>query len=95
MAKLSLKVSAQKIFLLNDLELINKNDSARIDVDFLILSKNLKINLSELTKNIHFKQLIIDSSNSTRFAERWQKEAQLLGLNCYSVLNNGAFIMNF
>lgn len=92
MHKNFLTIGDKNIFVLNDSVLISTNNSFPVDVDYLVLSKNLKINLKQLVKKFHFRQLIIDSSNSMYHAEKWMKEAKQLGITCYSVLHGGAFV---
>ncbi|MDP4268212.1 MAG: hypothetical protein Q8880_12355, partial [Bacteroidota bacterium] len=63
----------------------------KITVDFIIISGNPHISLLRLIQAYNFQQLIIDSSNSIRYATRLISEAKNLGINCYSVLHSGAF----
>jgi competence protein ComEC len=90
-----LKFHDKRMMLLDDYQQINSIDTVPTEIDFLVLSKNPKIHLKELAKKMRFKQLIIDSSNSFRQAERWQNEAKQLGLNIYSVQHSGAYIIHF
>ncbi len=82
------------ILLLNDASLLKKNIPVPC-VDYLILSKNLKVKLEEVVKKVKFKQLIIDSSNSLSRTDRWITEAKQLGVDCYSVQHSGAFVIRF
>ncbi len=83
------------ILVLNDASLLKKTISVPFNVDYVVLSKNLKIKIEELKKKVHFKQLIIDSSNSISRVNRWMAEAKTLGVNCYSVQQSGAFVEKF
>ena len=63
----------------------------KLNVDYLIITGNLKCSLKDITK--HFKPglIIFDASNSQRKVKEWMKEAHVSGLPCYSVSVSGAF----
>jgi len=63
----------------------------KIKVDYLILSKNPTLKIADLRNNYEFGKLIIDSSNPCWKTSRWMKEATNLNIECYSVIDSGAF----
>ena len=65
---------------------------SKIMIDYLILSDNALWHINDLLLVFDCKLLIIDSSNSKNFAERWVNEAKILNVKCYSVSEQGAFI---
>ena len=67
-------------------------DSQKINVDYIIISKNPKLNISQLTKTFNCTQIIFDGSNSLWKIAKWKKECEELHLQCYSVAEQGAFI---
>ena len=71
------------------------NTDFKLNVDYLIITGNLKFSLKEVTK--HFKPglIIFDASNSQRKVKEWMKEAHGSGLPCYSVSVSGAFTSEF
>ncbi len=84
-----------RIFFLNDKSLLKDIPSKKIDIDFIILSNNTKVKLSEITKYLKFKTIIIDSSNSNYQTDNWLKEAINLGIKVYPVRDKGAFTTDF
>jgi competence protein ComEC len=72
------------------------NDSLKvfIPVDYMVLSKNIKMSISDLLKGFKPKQIIIDSSNSKWKLEKWAEEAQQLNIPCHIVSKNGAFVVD-
>jgi competence protein ComEC len=64
------------------------------EVDFLVLSNNVRTKLESLLSHFKFRFLIIDSSNSFSRSSRWMEEARNLGIPAHSVLHNGAFVRN-
>ncbi len=90
-----LRFNDKTVLILNDTNLMKKRISFPLELDYLVLSKNMKVHLKELASKFHFKQLIIDSSNSLSRADRWIKEAEQLGIACYSVQRKGAFVVQF
>ncbi|MFN7013954.1 MAG: ComEC/Rec2 family competence protein, partial [Bacteroidia bacterium] len=84
-----------RIFYLNEETLLSFTPSKKIDVDYIILSNNNRLKLSEIVKYFNFKTIIIDSSNSNYHTNKWLKEAIHLGINVYSVRDKGAFAVEF
>lgn len=80
-------------FLLYD-KSISNTTSQKLNVDILILSKNPQISVSRLQQQFQFTQIVFDSSNPLWKIQRWKKECDSLHLRCYSVPQQGAFVMN-
>ncbi|MBL4715930.1 MAG: ComEC family competence protein [Bacteroidia bacterium] len=81
----------KKILLLNDPNFLTSVEP--IEVDYLILSNNIKFKIENLSKIIHFKQLIIDSSNSYWYAKKITNECKRLKIT-YADVTRNALIMN-
>ena len=67
---------------------------AAFKTDYLIVSHNAVDSLKGVIPFINFGQLILDSSNSLRYCDRLQREAQMLQKPCFVVLKEGAFTLN-
>jgi competence protein ComEC len=66
---------------------------SKIDVDMIILSKNVKIVISQLASVFNCKQYVFDASNSLWKIGQWQKDCEELHLRSYSVAEKGAFVL--
>ncbi len=66
----------------------------KIDVDFIIISKSPKLYMSQLASIFNCKQYVFDASNSLWKITLWQKDAEALHLNVYSIPAEGAFMYN-
>ena len=64
-------------------------------IDLLVLSKNPKLYLEQLTQTFTVKQLIIDGSVPPWKADLWKRSAVALRLPFYDVQEKGAFVMPF
>jgi competence protein ComEC len=64
-------------------------------IDLLILSKNPKLYISNLTKTFNIKQAVIDGSVPQWKAVLWKKDCDSLKIPCYNVSEKGAFVMNW
>ena len=62
-----------------------------LDIDYVILSGNVQISISDIMTLYNVKQIIIDSSNSYWIKEKWLNESKNYDLRCYSVADKGAF----
>lgn len=67
----------------------------RINLDYLIISKNPKIKIADLNKVFACKQYIFDASNSLWRIGEWKKECEELHLRSHSVSEKGAFVISF
>ncbi|MDX9695488.1 MAG: ComEC/Rec2 family competence protein [Bacteroidales bacterium] len=64
-----------------------------IIVDYLILSENINMSISDLQKYFTCKQVIFDSSNQLFRVNQWKKDCELLGQAYHSVSHQGAFVI--
>jgi competence protein ComEC len=68
--------------------------SNKIKVDMLLISKNPKIKIEDITCAISPSIVVFDASNSLWKIENWKKECEQLLLRCHSVSAQGAFVMD-
>ena len=66
----------------------------KINIDLIIVSKNPKLNITQLTEVFNCKQYIFDASNSLWIIGKWGKECERLHLPFHSIPENGAFIVD-
>ncbi len=64
----------------------------KLQADILVLSKDPKISIRDLTRRYDFKKIIIDSSVKSWRKEKWKKECEDLKIDCYSVADSGAYV---
>lgn len=65
----------------------------KLYADLIIVSKNMRGRLQDLMQVFNCNQLVLDASNSALKVHKWKAEAAKLGLHCFSVVDNGAFVM--
>ena len=63
-------------------------------LDAIILKNNAPISIKRLTTLFNCHLYVWDASNTRQKRERWGREADSLSIPCYSVADNGAFIMD-
>jgi competence protein ComEC len=68
---------------------------SKINLDYLILTKNCNVKISDLIKVFKPKLIIFDSSNKLWKTQKWEAECKLLQLNFYNVFKEGAYISDF
>jgi competence protein ComEC len=86
-------VFCDKQILIVDEEAAFQTLPAKQLVDLLILSKNPKFYISDLTKAFDVQQIIIDGSVPQWKAALWQKDCDSLRIPCHNVNERGAFVM--
>jgi competence protein ComEC len=64
----------------------------KINVDLVIISKNPRLYISQLTEIFNCNQFIFDASNPVWKIEKWKKECNDLQLPNHSVPGEGAFV---
>jgi competence protein ComEC len=71
-----------------------KPSGDKIDVDVLVISKNIRVSINELVCSIKPKLIVFDASNSLWKISKWKKECDALNLRFFSIKEQGAFVMN-
>jgi competence protein ComEC len=66
----------------------------KLNVDILIISRNPNIRITSLTTAIRPSIIVFDSSNSLWKIGNWKKECLALALPCFSIPEQGAFVLN-
>lgn len=64
----------------------------RVYFDYVILSQNVPVSMSEIYRKLEAGCFIFDSSNSLYKIDRWKKDCEELHLQFHSVPEDGAFI---
>ena len=66
----------------------------RLNVDMLIISKNPAIKIAAIITAIKPSIILFDSSNSLWKIANWKKECLALALPCFSIPEQGAFVLD-
>ena len=66
----------------------------KIAVDFIVLSKNPSVTITGLTDVFTCRQFVFDPSNPVWKVAKWRQECSRLGIPCFSVADQGAFVLN-
>jgi competence protein ComEC len=80
-----------KRIMIVDKSLVIATQEKKIDIDFVIISKNPKLSISQLAQVINCRQFIFDASNPLSKIEKWKKECEMLHLANHSIPGQGAF----
>ena len=80
--------------LMVDTMLTHLSTTQKVSIDYIIFSKNPRIDLAELASAFNCKKYIFDASNSSWKIEQWKKECEELHLQFHSVPEQGAFVIN-
>ncbi len=82
----------KKIIQLRSDSINNFIPSQKLLVDYLILSEDVKIKISDLEEYFEFDKIIFDTSNSYYTINQWKNECIKNNISFYDVLGKGAFI---
>ncbi len=82
----------KKRFLLLDSAITYEPVSKKIDLDYIIISKNPKLFIPKLANVFNAGMYIFDASNPMWKIQKWKKDCEDLHLRFYSVPEQGAFI---
>ena len=83
-----------KSFFILDTNLVFPSLTTKVQVDFLIVSKNPKLKIIDAAQFMDTKLVIFEASNSLWKIEKWKKECDALNLPYYSIPEKGAFVFN-
>jgi competence protein ComEC len=83
-----------KKVLLIDKNFIADTTASKIKIDLLVLSKNPKLYLSNLSKSFNISKVVFDGSTPAWKIKYWIKDCDSLHIPYYNVSEKGAFVMN-
>ncbi|MGL5921172.1 MAG: hypothetical protein ACRCZQ_11845, partial [Bacteroidales bacterium] len=86
-----ISVSGQKILFLDTDSLRFAGTQTPLEVDFLVLKRGCKGDLTKINQVFSAKTVILDGSLSSFWREKWLREAGEAGIVCYDMKENGAF----
>jgi len=81
-----------KRIVLIDTEIVYKPMAKKINVDYIIISKNPRIYISSLAAVFNCGVYVFDASNPMWKIDKWKKDCEDLHLRFHSVQEQGAFI---
>ena len=67
----------------------------KFHTDFLLLSHHPKLSIMQLKDMFVFKMIIFDASNPLWQIQQWKNDCSALTLRCFSVPEQGAYLINF
>jgi competence protein ComEC len=79
----------KKIALLDDT--FQFKEEVKIKVDFIIIQRNPKFKMEDISRNFIFEKIIFDTSNSQWKVEKWKISCQKLNIQSYDIFEQGAF----
>ncbi len=82
----------KRIVQLNNDSIVNFLPKQKLEIDYIILSENININISDLKQYFEFDKIIFDSSNSFYKINSWERECNKTNISFYNILDKGAFI---
>jgi len=65
----------------------------KLDTDYIVLSNNPEIKLSEIAEFFNFDEIIIDASNYKNKTEKWIAENKDLNYKLFDIREQGAFVL--
>jgi len=69
-----------------------KPSQKRLHVDAILIAQSPKISLEQLLKFYDTPLIILDGSNKMYRVNKWKEEATSLGVKCYDVMKEGAWV---
>ncbi|HEY1163711.1 MAG TPA: ComEC/Rec2 family competence protein [Chitinophaga sp.] len=67
----------------------------KFHTDYLLLSHHPKLTIMQLKDMFVFKMIIFDASNPLWQIQQWKNDCSALTLRCFSVPDQGAYLINF
>ena len=72
----------------------DKLPATKMKIDYILLSHNPRVDISCLRDYFTYELIIFDSSNTPFLIRKWKSAAKKLPLRCFSVPDEGAFVVN-
>ncbi|MGL5318182.1 MAG: ComEC/Rec2 family competence protein, partial [Bacteroidales bacterium] len=87
----SISIENKKILFLDTDSLRYATSKTPLPIDFLVLKRGCKGDLTKINQLFSPQQLILDGSLSDYWLKKWRQEAEELGIPCFNMKENGAF----
>jgi competence protein ComEC len=87
--------SGRKFMVLNDETCLKWRSDHPLKVDILVITGEIKPDLPVLTDLLEASKIIIDSSVSYYRSEEWLKQCTEMGVDCWIVSRQGAFLVKY
>lgn len=71
-----------------------RGNYSKLKVDYLVISRNPKLLISDLLQLYEPGLIIIDGSNSVYKTDKWMEACKKAGLAAYSIKNQGAYVVD-
>ncbi|MBE0646281.1 MAG: ComEC/Rec2 family competence protein, partial [Bacteroidales bacterium] len=85
-----LRIANQRIAIISSVIPDSYQDTLHADI--LILRNNPTLRMENLVRCFSPHQIVIDPTNSWYSLRKWKEDAETLGVSCYSVMEEGAYI---
>jgi competence protein ComEC len=85
----------KRILILSSTIFEGKTAEQPLELDYLILTNNLRISIPELTKFVSPRKVIIDQSYRRWASDRIKNDCERLGINSYVIGEEGAFLVKW
>lgn len=72
----------------------DKPPTTKMKIDYILLSHNPRVDISCLRDYFIYEMIIFDASNAPFLIRKWKSAAKKLPLRCFSVPDEGAFVVN-
>jgi competence protein ComEC len=89
----NLLFQTRRIAIIDSIPKLRENFS-KLKVDYLVLSHNPKLLISDLLQLYEPGLIIIDGSNSVYKTDKWLEACKKAGLAAYSIKNQGAYVVD-
>lgn len=83
-----------KMAIVADRKMVQRSHTPPVQVDVLVLSRNVKVHLAECIRQFPSRLVVFDATNSPWRVERWKDECRALDLPFHDVRQNGAWQIN-
>ncbi|MBL0329314.1 MAG: ComEC family competence protein [Bacteroidetes bacterium] len=80
-----------RIYVLSQAIQWKESTTEKPTVDYIVVSKNVKMSIEEIRRVFQVKTLVFDLSNSAYKIKQWKKECEVLHQEYYSIADEGAF----
>ena len=89
------KVGNTKFMIIRNNDLFDKISPRKINVDYVILTKNVYLKIDEITKLVNFKEVIFDATNKYFRTDEWKQQCADLSIPFHNVATQGAWGIDF
>ncbi|MEA3451284.1 MAG: ComEC/Rec2 family competence protein [Bacteroidota bacterium] len=87
----ALKIGNVSFYIVRDNKIADNITEKKLNIDYLVLSDNVYVNMEDIIRLLNFKKVIFDGTNKYWRIDKWKEQCDKLGITYFDISSQGAW----